>query len=149
MTISLKYGCNPHQVPASLELPEQAGFKVLNGTPSYINILDALGAWQLARELKIATGKPGAASFKHTSPAGAAISGPLSETYCASQFLTVGELSPVANAYIRARGGDRMCSFGDVAAVSDVVDVSLAKVLKTEVSDLIIAPALSRKHWRS
>ena len=140
MTVSLKYGCNPHQLPASLELPEQAGFKVLNGTPSYINILDALGAWQLARELKIATGKPGAASFKHTSPAGAAVSGPLSETYCASQFLSVGELSPVANAYIRARGGDRMCSFGDVAAVSDVVDLSLAKVLKTEVSDLIIAP---------
>ncbi|ACD93808.1 phosphoribosylaminoimidazolecarboxamide formyltransferase [Trichlorobacter lovleyi] len=140
MNIELKYGCNPHQVPASLELPEQAGFKVLNGTPSYINILDALGAWQLARELKAATGKPGAASFKHTSPAGAAVSGPLSAEYCASQFLTVGELSPVANAYIRARGGDRMCSFGDVAAVSDVVDVSLAKVLKTEVSDLIIAP---------
>lgn len=140
MTVSLKYGCNPHQLPASLELPEQAGFKVLNGTPSYINILDALGAWQLARELKIATGKPGAASFKHTSPAGAAVSGSLSETYCASQFLSVGELSPVANAYIRARGGDRMCSFGDVAAVSDVVDLSLAKVLKTEVSDLIIAP---------
>lgn len=140
MNIELKYGCNPHQVPASIAVPENSGFKVLNGTPSYINILDALGAWQLARELKIATGKPGAASFKHTSPAGAAVSGPLSETYCASQFLTVGELSPVANAYIRARGGDRMCSFGDVAAVSDVVDVSLAKVLKTEVSDLIIAP---------
>lgn len=140
MNIELKYGCNPHQVPASIVVPENSGFKVLNGTPSYINILDALGAWQLARELKIATGKPGAASFKHTSPAGAAVSGPLSETYCASQFLTVGELSPVANAYIRARGGDRMCSFGDVAAVSDVVDVSLAKVLKTEVSDLIIAP---------
>ncbi len=89
MTISLKYGCNPHQVPASLELPEQAGFKVLNGTPSYINILDALGAWQLARELKIATGKPGAASFKHTSPAGLHKRATF-VTYCASQFLPRG-----------------------------------------------------------
>lgn len=140
MDIGLKYGCNPHQVPASLVVPEKSGFQVLNGTPSYINILDALGAWQLARELRIATGKPGAASFKHTSPAGAAISGPLSDTYLASQFLVKADLSPVANAYVRARGGDRMCSFGDVAAVSDVVDVSLAQVLKSEVSDLIIAP---------
>lgn len=140
MDIKLKYGCNPHQVPAGLAVPENSGFQILNGTPSYINILDALGAWQLARELRIATGKPGAASFKHTSPAGAAISGPLSDTYLASQFLVKADLSPVANAYVRARGGDRMCSFGDVAAVSDVVDVSLAQVLKSEVSDLIIAP---------
>lgn len=140
MDIKLKYGCNPHQVPAGLVVPEKSGFLILNGTPSYINILDALGAWQLARELRIATGKPGAASFKHTSPAGAAVSGPLSDTYLASQFLAKADLSPVANAYVRARGGDRMCSFGDVAAVSDVVDVSLANVLKSEVSDLIIAP---------
>jgi AICAR transformylase/IMP cyclohydrolase PurH len=140
MDIGLKYGCNPHQVPASFVAPEQANFRILNGTPSYINILDALGAWQLARELKIATGKPGAASFKHTSPAGAAISGEIPENYRASQFLAAGEVSPVCSAYVRARGGDRMCSFGDVAAVSDVVDVSLARFLKTEVCDLIIAP---------
>jgi AICAR transformylase/IMP cyclohydrolase PurH len=140
MEIKLKYGCNSHQAPAHLIVPDNSGFRVLNGTPSYINILDALGAWQLARELKIATGKPGAASFKHTSPAGAAVAGVLSDTYLASQFLAKGDVSPVASAYIRARGGDRMCSFGDVAAVSDVVDVSLANILKSEVSDLLIAP---------
>jgi len=140
MGVKLKYGCNPHQIPARLTVPEGSGFKILNGAPSYINILDALGAWQLARELKMATGKPGAASFKHTSPAGAAVAGSLSETYRASQFLAAEPLSPVATAYIRARGGDRMCSFGDAAAVSDIVDVSLAQVLKREVCDLIIAP---------
>ena len=138
--IELKYGCNPHQVPASVTVPERSGFQVLSGRPSYINILDALGAWQLVRELQAATGKSGAASFKHTSPAGAAVSGSLSDTYRASQFLTTDDLSPVANAYVRARGGDRMCSFGDVAAVSGVVDLSLARVLYDEVSDLIIAP---------
>ncbi|MDD3294834.1 MAG: phosphoribosylaminoimidazolecarboxamide formyltransferase [Geobacteraceae bacterium] len=140
MEIELKYGCNDHQAPACLVAPDNSDFQVLNGKPSYINILDALGAWQLARELKMATGKPGAASFKHTSPAGAAIAGPLSDTYRASQFLSSGDLSSVATAYVRARGGDRMCSFGDVVAVSDVVDLSLARILKTEVSDLIIAP---------
>ena len=138
--IELKYGCNPHQVPAGVRRPRRAGFEVLSGRPSYINILDALGAWQLVRELKAATGKPGAASFKHTSPAGAAVAGSLSDTYRASQFLANGDLSPVANAYVRARGGDRMCSFGDVAAVSDVVDLSLAQRAYDEVSDLIIAP---------
>ena len=138
--IELKYGCNPHQTPAGVKVPEASGFRVLSGRPSYINFLDALGAWQLVRELKAATGKPAAASFKHTSPAGAAVAGSLSDTYKASQFLAGGELSPVANAYVRARGGDRMCSFGDVAAVSDVVDLSLARVLFDEVSDLIIAP---------
>jgi len=140
MEIKLKYGCNSHQAPACLIVPDNSGFRVLNGTPSYINILDAIGAWQLARELKIACGKPGAASFKHTSPAGAAVAGSLSDSYLASQFLSKGDVSPVASAYIRARGGDRMCSFGDVAAVSDVVDISLATILKSEVSDLIIAP---------
>ncbi len=138
--IELKYGCNPHQAPAGVKVPEASGFRVLSGRPSYINILDALDAWQLVRELKVATGKPGAASFKHTSPAGAAVAGSLSDTYRASQFLTTDDLSPVANAYVRARGGDRMCSFGDVAAVSDTVDLSLARVLYDEVSDLIIAP---------
>lgn len=140
MEIPLRYGCNPHQVPALLTVPDPPPFRVLNGKPSYINILDALGAWQLARELKQATGQAAAASFKHTSPAGAAIYRPLTEEFRASQFLAEVELSPVATAYVRARGGDRMCSFGDVAAVSETVDVSLARVLQKEVSDLIIAP---------
>jgi len=140
MEIELKYGCNPHQVPARLIVPDPSQFRVLNGRPSYINILDALGAWQLSRELKASTGKPSAASFKHTSPAGAAIAAPLSAEYRASQFLSDDDLSPIATAYVRARGGDRMCSFGDVAGVSEVVDSSLAQVLKHEVSDLIIAP---------
>jgi phosphoribosylaminoimidazolecarboxamide formyltransferase / IMP cyclohydrolase len=140
MDITLKYGCNPHQTPAGVSVPEEAGFKVLSGRPGYINFLDALGAWQLVRELKAATGKPGAASFKHVSPAGAAVAGVLSDAYRASQFLGDAELSPVATAYARARGGDRMCSFGDVAAVSDIVDMSLARMLFDEVSDLIIAP---------
>lgn len=140
MKIDLKYGCNPHQVPAQVAVPEESHFRALNGRPSYINILDALNAWQLARELKATTGKPAAASFKHTSPAGAAVAGSISDAYRASQFLADDDLSPVATAYVRARGGDRMSSFGDVAAVSDVVDVSLAQILKGEVSDLIIAP---------
>jgi phosphoribosylaminoimidazolecarboxamide formyltransferase/IMP cyclohydrolase len=140
MELELKYGCNPHQIPARLTVPEESGFRVLNGKPSYINILDALGAWQLARELKTATGKSGAASFKHTSPAGAAVAGSLPDGFRASQFLGDGALSPVANAYARARGGDRMCSFGDAAAVSDVVDHSLARILQGEASDLMIAP---------
>jgi len=140
MDITLKYGCNPHQMPAGVSFPEEAGFKVLSGRPGYINFLDALGAWQLVRELKAATGKPGAASFKHVSPAGAAVAGVLSDAYRASQFLGDADFSPVATAYARARGGDRMCSFGDVAAVSDIVDMSLARMLFDEVSDLIIAP---------
>jgi len=140
MEIALKYGCNPHQTPARVTVPDEAGFEVLSGRPGYINFLDALGAWQLVRELKAATGKPGAASFKHVSPAGAAVAGPLSGAYRASQFLGDADYSPVATAYARARGGDRMCSFGDVAAVSDVVDMSLARLLFDEVSDLIIAP---------
>ena len=140
MDITLKYGCNPHQTPAGVSVPEEAGFKVLSGRPGYINFLDALGAWQLVRELKAATGKPGAASFKHVSPAGAAVAGVLPDAYRASQFLGDDGFSPVATAYARARGGDRMCSFGDVAAVSDIVDMSLARMLFDEVSDLIIAP---------
>ncbi len=140
MEISLKYGCNPHQTPAGVTVPEEAGFQVLSGRPGYINFLDALGAWQLVRELKAATGKPAAASFKHVSPAGAAVAGELSAAYRASQFLGDEDYSPLATAYARARGGDRMCSFGDVAAVSDVVDLSLARLLYSEVSDLIIAP---------
>ena len=140
MEIELKYGCNPHQTPAGVTVPEEAGLEVLSGRPGYINFLDALGAWQLVRELEAAAGKPAAASFKHVSPAGAAVAGELSAPYRASQFLPDAEYSPVATAYARARGGDRMCSFGDVAAVSDVVDLSLARLLFDEVSDLIIAP---------
>ena len=138
--IELRYGCNPHQKPARLFLPSPSPLEVLNGQPGYINMLDALGAWQLVRELKAVTGIPAAASFKHTSPAGAAIARPLSESFRASQFLPEADLSAVANAYVRARGGDQMSSFGDAVAVSETVDVSLANVLNREVSDLIIAP---------
>ncbi len=139
--LELKYGCNPHQKNAKVlfggrEMP----LKVLNGKPSYINILDALSAWQLVKELKDATGIESAASFKHTSPAGAAIAKPLTETYRKSQFIDTADLSPVSTAYVRARGGDRMCAFGDAAAVSGKADAVLAEILKTEVSDLIIAP---------
>ena len=140
MDLALKYGCNPHQTPAHLILPEPSPLQVLNGVPGFINLLDALGAWQLVRELRAATGLPSAASFKHTSPAGAAIARPLTATFRQSQMLPDEELSPVACAYARARGGDRMSAFGDVAAVSDVVDVSLARMLRREVSDLLIAP---------
>ena len=145
MNMTLKYGVNPHQHPAKLVLPDPSPLKILNGQPGYINLLDAFGAYQLARELKAATGVPGAASFKHTSPAGAAIAKPLTETYLTSQFLNKKDLSPVATAYLRARGGDRMSSFGDVAAVSDIVDVSLANVLRRETSDLLIAPGYEPK----
>jgi AICAR transformylase/IMP cyclohydrolase PurH len=142
MEIKLKYGANPHQKSARIIMDgPNPPLKLLNGVPSFINILDALGAWQLSRELHEATGLPGAASFKHVSPAGAAISKPLTETYRKSQFISGDEeFSPVALAYIRARGGDRMCSFGDFIGVSHPVDVSLARFIKKEVSDGIIAP---------
>ena len=141
MELELKYGCNPHQKRARLSMEgRDFPFRLLNGTPGYINILDLFGAWQLARELKEATGLPGAASFKHVSPAGAAVAGPLSVDFRKAQMIPEGELSPVAQAYARARGGDRMCSFGDVAAVSEVVDASLAQLLAREVSDAMIAP---------
>ncbi len=141
MKIELRYGCNPHQRPASLAFPgTSAPLQVLNGAPGYINMLDALGAWQLVRELRQATGKPSAASFKHTSPAGAAVAQPLGEAFRRSQMLPDEPLSPVATAYARARGGDRMSSFGDAIAVSDEVDVSLAQLIRREVSDLVVAP---------
>nr|WP_221774758.1 phosphoribosylaminoimidazolecarboxamide formyltransferase [Pelagicoccus albus] len=140
MMISLRYGTNPHQKEAFLEFPEPSPIKIVNGAPGYINMLDALTSWQLVRELKEATGKASAASYKHVSPAGAAIAKPIDDAFKESQFLKTTDFSPVASAYVRARGGDRLCSFGDVLAVSDVVDVSLAQFLKTEVSDLIIAP---------
>ena len=142
MEVKLKYGANPHQEFARLIVDrEPSPLRILNGKPGYINLLDAFGAWQLARELRMATGKPGAASFKHVSPAGAAIARPLGEAFAASQFIREPDaLSPVATAYARARGGDRLSSFGDFAAVSDVCDVSLAKFLAKEVSDGLIAP---------
>ncbi len=141
MEIPLKYGLNPHQGRARIYAEGQGPLELLNGNPSYINILDALGSWQLVRELKEATGRPAAASFKHVSPAGAAVARPLSELLKRSQFLPDEQLSPVAQAYVRARGADRLSSFGDFVAVSEPVDTSLARVLRREVSDGIIAPA--------
>ena len=140
--LELKYGCNPYQKNANVLFNSPVSpLKVLNGTPSYINILDALAAWQLVKELKAATGIASAASFKHVSPAGAAIAKELDSTFLKSQFISETNLSPVSTAYIRARGGDRMCAFGDAAAVSETVDISLANIIKSEVSDLIIAPS--------
>lgn len=140
-TIELRYGCNPNQTPARVYVEEgHLPFKVLNGAPGYINMMDALNAWQLVSELKEACGLPAAASFKHVSPAGAAIANPLSETLARAYFVEDLHLSPVATAYARARGADSMSSYGDAAAVSDAVDASLALMLKREVSDLIIAP---------
>ena len=141
MKYELKYGCNPNQKPASVSIDGELPITVLNGRAGYINLLDALNGWQLVSELKRATGYPAAASFKHVSPAGAAIGLPLSDTLKKMYFVDEGaELSPLACAYIRARGADRMSSFGDFIAVSDKVDVSLANILKREVSDGIIAP---------
>ena len=136
----LKYGCNPHQKPAKIysrkgELP----FKILNGTPGYINFLDAFNSWQLVKELKIALDLPAAASFKHVSPAGAAVGIQLSNSLKKSYFVEDIELSPVASAYARARGADRMSSFGDWVAISDTVDLPTAKILSRSVSDGIIA----------
>mmetsp|Transcript_17220 Transcript_17220/g.48968 ORF Transcript_17220/g.48968 Transcript_17220/m.48968 type:complete len:614 (+) Transcript_17220:84-1925(+) len=138
----LKYGCNPHQLPAGLcsvnggKLP----FEVVSGTPGYINLLDAVNAWQLVFELAKATGKPAAASFKHVSPAGAAIGVPLTEAEVGVYEVQGKPLTPMANAYVRARNADPMCSFGDFVAVSHDVDIATANILKIEVSDGIIAP---------
>lgn len=141
MRYELKYGCNPNQKPASVSMEGDLPITILNGRAGYINLLDALNGWQLVSELKAATGLPAATSFKHVSPAGAAIGLPLTDTLKSMYFVEDGmELSPLACAYIRARGADRMSSFGDFIAVSDKVDVSLANILKREVSDGIIAP---------
>ncbi|MGP1367449.1 MAG: phosphoribosylaminoimidazolecarboxamide formyltransferase [Schwartzia sp. (in: firmicutes)] len=143
-TYALKYGCNPNQKPARVFMEKGAlPFTVLNGTPGYINLLDALNAWQLVRELKEATGLPAAASFKHVSPAGAAVSVPLSETLQKVYFVEGIDLSPVATAYVRARGADRMSSYGDFVALSDECDAQTASFLQREVSDGIIAPSYS------
>ena len=141
----LKYGCNPNQHPANVYVDEgELPFMVLNGKPGYINLLDALNGWQLVRELREATNFPAAASFKHVSPAGAAIGLPLDETLRKIYFAE-GELSPQAAAYVRARGADRMSSYGDFAILSDECDESTANFLKLEVSDGIIAPSYSPK----
>lgn len=140
--LSLKYGCNPNQKPARV-FTENGGLPitVVNGRPGYINLLDALNGWQLVKELKEATGLPSATSFKHVSPAGAACGKPLSDTLRKIYFIEDGmELSPLACAYARARGADRMSSFGDFIALSDVCDKSTALLIKKEVSDGIIAP---------
>ena len=140
--LELKYGCNPNQKPSRIfmnngkELPVE----VLNGKPGYINFLDAFNSWQLVRELKAATGLPAAASFKHVSPAGAAVASELSDTLKKIYFVDDLELSPIASAYAKARGADRMSSYGDWVALSDTCDVQTAKLLQREVSDGIIAP---------
>ncbi|MBQ9329855.1 MAG: phosphoribosylaminoimidazolecarboxamide formyltransferase [Oscillibacter sp.] len=141
--LELKYGCNPNQKPSRIFLRngDDLPITVLNGRPGYINFLDALNSWQLVRELKAATGLPAAASFKHVSPAGAAVGLPLSDIDRRIYFVEDGApLSPIACAYIRARGADRLCSYGDWAALSDVCDAATALYLKGEVSDGIIAP---------
>ena len=147
LELELKYGCNPNQKPSKIyrkgggDLP----LDVLNGRPGYINFLDALNAWQLVRELKKATGLPAAASFKHVSPAGAAVAQPLSDIDRKMYFVGDKELSPIATAYIRARGADRLCSFGDWAALSDICDADTADYLRAEVSDGIIAPGYTEE----
>ena len=141
--LELKYGCNPNQKPSRIFMRDGGDLplQVLNGKPGYINFMDALNSWQLVRELKEATGLPAAASFKHVSPAGAAVGVPLSDVDRQIYFVEEeGELSPIACAYIRARGADRLCSYGDWAALSDVCDADVARYLKLEVSDGIIAP---------
>ena len=141
--MELKYGCNPNQKPAAIYMKDGSDLpiQVLNGRPGFINFLDAFNSWQLVKELKAATGLPAAASFKHVSPAGAAVGLPLSDIDRHIYFVAEdAELSPIACAYIRARGADRLCSFGDWAALSDVCDAATARYLQAEVSDGVIAP---------
>ncbi len=139
--LELKYGCNPNQKPARILMEEgELPLTVLNGKPGYINFMDALNSFQLVKALKKATGLPAAASFKHVSPAGAALGQPLTDTERQIYFAPSGELSPIACAYIRARGADRLCSFGDWAALSDTCDADTARYLAEEVSDGVIAP---------
>lgn len=141
-TIELKYGCNPHQTPATVGTVDGGGMplKVLSGSPGYINLLDAVNAWQLVAEASKALSLPAAASFKHVSPAGVGLAVPLSDAEADAYGVVGKDLTPSALAYVRARNADPMCSFGDFAAVSEVVDEATAKVLKSEVSDGIIAP---------
>ena len=141
MEVPLRYGCNPHQVPARIFVENgKLPIRVLSGSPGYINLLDAFNSWQLVRELKQALDMPAAASFKHVSPAGAAVGVPLSEDLKKAYFVDDMELGALGAAYARARGADRMSSFGDWAALSDTVDIDTAQLLSREVSDGVIAP---------
>ena len=144
--MQLKYGCNPNQKPSKVYMSNgsELPITVLNGKPGYINLLDAFNGWQLVKELKKATGMCAATSFKHVSPAGAAVGKPLSDTLKKIYWVDdLGELSPMACAYARARGADRMSSYGDFIALSDECDVCTAKMIQREVSDGIIAPSYS------
>ena len=143
--IALRYGTNPHQQPASARMAggNRLPFEVVNGAPGYINLLDALNAWQLVKELKAATGMAAAASFKHVSPAGAAVGVPLNDRLRQAYFAGDDDLSPLASAYARARGADRVSSFGDWIALSDVADESTARLIRREVSDGVVAPGFS------
>lgn len=146
--IQLKYGCNPNQKPSRIFMEDGSDLpvKVINGKPGYINFLDAFNGWQLVKELKEATGLPAATSFKHVSPAGAAVGLPLDETLAKIYWVDdLGELSPLACAYARARGADRMSSFGDFIALSDVCDADTARLIKREVSDGVIAPGYTEE----
>ena len=144
--LQLKYGCNPNQVPSRVYMKNgELPFEVLSGRPGYINLLDALNGWQLVKELKAATGLPAATSFKHVSPAGAAVGTPLSDTLKKIYFVDDVEMTPMANAYARARGADRMSSFGDFIALSDVCDADTASIIKREVSDGVIAPGYTEE----
>lgn len=146
--LELKYGCNPNQKPSRIFMKEgkDLPIQVLSGRPGYINFLDAFNGWQLVSELKRATGLPAATSFKHVSPAGAAVGLPLTDTLAKIYWVDdLGELSPLASAYARARGADRMSSFGDFIALSDVCDVDTARIIKREVSDGVIAPGYEPK----
>lgn len=146
--IELKYGCNPNQKPSRIYMEDgsELPVTVLNGKPGYINFLDAFNGWQLVKELKEATGLPAATSFKHVSPAGAAVGLPLTETLAKIYWVDdLGELSPLACAYARARGADRMSSFGDFIALSDVCDTDTARLIKREVSDGVIAPGYTEE----
>jgi len=141
--ITLRYGCNPHQNTARVFMPDgsELPIEVLNSAPGYINLLDALNSWQLVKELKASLNMPAAASFKHVSPSGAAVAVPLTDSLRKAYFVDDLELSPLAEAYARARGVDRMSSFGDWVALSDTVDASTARILSREVSDGVIAPS--------
>ena len=143
----LKYGCNPNQKPSRIFMKDgsELPIQVLNGKPGYINFLDAFNSWQLVKELKEATGLPAAASFKHVSPAGAAVAVPMSDTLKKIYFVDDLELSPIATAYARARGADRMSSYGDWVALSDPCDKETATLLAREVSDGIIAPGYTEE----
>ena len=144
----LKYGCNPNQKPSRIFMADgsELPVEILNGRPGYINFLDAFNGWQLVKELKEATGLPAATSFKHVSPAGAAVGLPLSDTLAKIYWVDdLGELSPLACAYARARGADRMSSFGDFIALSDICDTDTARLIKREVSDGVIAPGYTEE----